>query len=133
MKGFVIALLVLSLAAASLQSNAKAVDEILDNVTDENHIDHKAGIAEQDVIDAHMDTQDEIGIANIDKEISKLKKRISRLSKGTQKLSDLEKAQLLEKIRVLENLKESNQNWHDEINDLMLQIGDLGEFKHEDL
>jgi hypothetical protein len=39
----------------------------------------------------------------------------------------------LEKLKVLENLKTANENWHDEINDLMLEIGELKDFKHEDL
>ena len=133
MKGFSIALLLLSVVAVSVATNAKAVDDILDDVANDSHVDHKAGITEQDVIEAHLDTKDEIGIEDIHREIRKLKKQISRLSKGDEELSQTDKAQLLEKVKVLEGLKEDNENWHDEINDLMLQLGDLKDFKHEDL
>jgi TolA-binding protein len=92
MKGLLVAILLLSIATVSFSSNAKAVDEIMDNVADESHVDHKAGVTQQDVIDAHLDTPDQIDISDIHKQIKGLKKRIARLSKGAEKLSDLEKA-----------------------------------------
>jgi len=44
MKGLLVAILLLSIATVSFSSNAKAVDEIMDNIADENHVDHKAGV-----------------------------------------------------------------------------------------
>jgi peptidoglycan hydrolase CwlO-like protein len=121
----IIALVFLALVSSTICNNAHAVEELMDIVSDPSHIDHHAGMTEHDVLQAHQDTEDEIGIRNIHKELKDIKKRIKSFNTNPEQLTNEQKDQLIARAKHIEELRDSHENWHEELNAVMAQLAAL--------
>ena len=124
-KTFTTLLILAFVATFAITSHAEAVDELLDNASDPNHIDHHAGVTQQDIIDAHMESGEAIGVKNVHREIKQLKKRIQNFEENPEELTEEQKAHLINRAQALEQLKNTNDELHEEINEIMEGLASL--------
>jgi DNA repair exonuclease SbcCD ATPase subunit len=129
-----IALLLLALLACANCTHEEAIEELMDNASDPTHVDHQAGLTEDDIMNAHMDEhEDAIGIADINSELKELKDRIKEFSENPEELSEDEKEHLINRAKLLEELNEKNEQFHEQINEIMQGLANLkAEFKDEE-
>lgn len=121
----IILLLILSFFAVSLCTNSEAVEQLLDDVSDPKYHYERAGVTEQDVIDAHTETHDEIELSDIYTELLDLKERISLFTENPEQLTQAQKDLLVKRAEHLEKLSVSHEGWHEELNHIMEDLAGL--------
>lgn len=120
-----IAILLLSSMACVYTSNIDAVEELMENAGNPDHIDYKAGVTDQDIMNSHMDEQDEYGLSDIHQELKELKQRIKQFTQNPEDLDEDEKQHLINRAKILEELRDTNDNLHEEINEIMEGLANL--------
>lgn len=123
---FIISSLLLFLLTAheikSKTAHADAINEVMENINDPNHIDSKMKITEEDILNMEMEEDDgEFGIKNIHKRIKALKKRWDRI-KNSNLLTEEEKKTVKEHLDDLIKLREKNYDAHEKINSVIAEL-----------
>lgn len=135
-KKSVIALLLLALVASCFSYHASAIDEVMENAADPTHVDHRAGVTDDDIMNAHMeDPDDEIRMHDYRTELMHLRERIHELESNPEDFDEDEKEHLINRAKILEDFDEKNNEHHEEINQLMERLAQikLSESKGQDL
>lgn len=126
--------LILALVASSCftsasegSAQAEAINEVMDNINDPNHIDYKLGLSEEDILNIQSEEDDgEFGIKNIHNRIRALRRRW-KLIKDSDALTEEEKQIVKEHLEDLEKLREKNYDAHERVNAVIAELNQIEE------